>query len=461
MDFRKNDQIDFTWKGSAHFQPAVFGGKQNRKTIMTAYHSQEETKKYQLELLDQFLFFQEDNNDHQIRCVIHFGDLLDRTCIQKAILQSIRMIPILGCRFVENEKRSYWEKVPLNKMVDRIFTFVDSDNPEDEIVAFLSAKTDESAGPQIRIKIIRNTDKDTLCIVLNHMAFDGTGFKEYLYLLGRLYSECKSGQESSLRKEIGGDRSLGRIFKQFKFGERLRVLTLPPNSTEKRTGLHFPRTLKGDVQPLFLTYKLLQEQTNRIKQFGKENGFTVNDMIIAGYYRALYHFIQNPDGLSLGIPCMIDLRRYLPEGTDAIFCNLPSMVETRCEPDLTFTETVREINKQMNEHKDGYPGLYGFGILSLIQKILSYKRLKKFIRKRGYPLISISNLGVIDSKRLHFDGNEVKEAAIMTALKHFPYFQLTFSTYKDVITLSISLFGTKEDRESVQRFFEILVKQFP
>ena len=431
------------------------------QSIMAYDNCQEQSKRYRLEPLDQFLFFQEDNNDHQIRGVIHFADVLDGTCIRKAVQQSIRMIPILGCRFVENDRRSYWEKMPLSKMDGRIMTFVDSAHPEDEVLAFLAAKTDESKGPQVRIGIIRDDGKDTLCIVLNHMAFDGAGFKAYLYLIGRLYSEFKAGGKSSGRKEIREYRSLGRIFRQFRFGERLRVLMLPPGSTGKSNGLHFPRTLNGDVQPLFLTCKLPQAQTNRIKQYGKEKGFTVNDIITAAYYRALYHFIHSSDGSALGIFCMIDLRRYLPEGTDEVFCNLSSMVETHCEPKETFAETVREINKQMHRHKAVYPGLHGFGLLLFFQKILSYKRFKNFIKKMGYPMISLTNLGVIDPQRLHFHGTEVEDAAILTALKHPPYFQLTFSTFKDVITLSVSLLGTEEERESVQRFFEILVKQLP
>lgn len=145
--------------------------------------SQKQAERYPSELMDQFLFFQEDNNDHQIRGVIHFAGVLDRTCIEKAVMQSIRMIPVLGCRFVENKKRSYWERLPLDRRDAQIVTFIDTGNLKDEMTEFLSAKTDESKGPQVRVRMIRNAEKDTLCIVLNHMAFDGTGFKEYLYLV--------------------------------------------------------------------------------------------------------------------------------------------------------------------------------------------------------------------------------------------------------------------------------------
>ena len=42
--------------------------------------------------------------------------------------------------------------------------------------------------PNVKVKLIRSTQDDTLCIKMNHATCDGAGAKEYVILLSEIYS---------------------------------------------------------------------------------------------------------------------------------------------------------------------------------------------------------------------------------------------------------------------------------
>ena len=137
--------------------------------------------RFYAEIMDQMQFFFKEYNDHQLHAIIYFNDTLELELLRGAVLLSIDIVPILGSRFVLNKRCPYWEKIDINN--NDIVTFVDSPDPEDDIRRFIISITDELVGPQLMIRLIRSSHKDTMCIIMNHMVCDGAGFKEYLYLL--------------------------------------------------------------------------------------------------------------------------------------------------------------------------------------------------------------------------------------------------------------------------------------
>ncbi len=161
--------------------------------------------RFRAEIWDQMQLFFKEYNDHQLHAVIYFKGLLDRQSIQRAVLSSMDMVPLLGSRFVVNKFRPYWEKVDQYRDAD-IISFVDCAAPEEEISRFLTGTTNELTGPQFMVRVIRHSNKDTLCIVMNHMVCDGAGFKEYLYLLSALYTRLENG-ENGIFEYRNGSRS--------------------------------------------------------------------------------------------------------------------------------------------------------------------------------------------------------------------------------------------------------------
>jgi NRPS condensation-like uncharacterized protein len=333
--------------------------------------------RYTAELWDQMQFFFQKYNDHQLHCAISFKEQLDFECIKKAVFFTMKILPLLNSRFVEGHVRPYWEVI--DTVIDDVVTFTDNSNVKDEIDSFLTGKTDEFKGPQLKVRIVRSSNKDTLCIVMNHMICDGAGFKEYLYLLGSIYTNLRKDSTYEPEYKTGGSRSLSQIFRQVNTLDKLRILLIPHRLSKHNSGFFF--SLSGDsfTSPYILRYKLNSDRFHILKEYGRENGATINDIVLAAYIRALYKVIDIKRTESIAIPCMINLRRFLPARKADSICNLTSTIICDIGSELgdCFDETVKRVIHAMDGQKNNFPGLNGLFMLDSIFKLFPYPIVKK------------------------------------------------------------------------------------
>jgi len=415
---------------------------------------------YRAETLDQFFSFQNNNNDHQIRAVIRLWGQLDQATLRAALFLSLKEIPVLGCKYNEGSIRSTWEQINLDKINTDVVSIVETGDVETEMDRFLATQIDYHKGPQLIVRIVRCEDSDTLCVIINHMVFDGTAFKQYLLRLGQLYSGLTEKNKMIEGKYICPDRSLGHIFRQFKKGQLLDFAFKKRENIYKGDIVHFPRDKDGFMRGMFLHVRIEGQEFLDLVQFSKSNNVSINDVILSAYYLALYKVIDIK-GVVLQIPCMIDLRRYLPDNNKMLFANLASMFQTECPEFKSLLPTVMKIHLQMSEKKVEFPGLSGLPLLNFIRRILPHMLFKKVVsRAVKYPQISITNIGIIPSE-LAFGNIPIADIYLLTALKLAPAFQLSFSTYKEAMTFSVALSGTETDRKRVTEFLDIFLKQLP
>jgi NRPS condensation-like uncharacterized protein len=71
------------------------------------------------------------------------------------------------------------------------------------------------------------------------------------------------------------------------------------------------------------------------------------------------------------------------------------------------------------------------------------------------PMVSYSNLGIIEKDAISFGSAKPERAFISTAVKKAPSFQLSVSTFSDNLTMTSSFFGTQSDEKLIN---EILAK---
>ena len=417
----------------------------------------EKTVRFRAEIWDQMQLFFKEYNDHQLHAVIHFRGLLDRECIQRAVLLSMDMVPILGSRFAVRKFHPYWEKAGPYQDAD-VISFVDSVNAEEEINRFITGMTNELTGPQIMVRVVRNSNKDNLCIVMNHMVSDAAGFKEYLYLLSTLYSRLRN-KEDIVSEYYGRDRSSKQIYRQLSLLERIRVFLLPNEPLKNKNDVYFPLSKEGNRTPFIFTHKVSRDRFRPLKEYAKGHSATVNDVVLAAYYRVLYKIVDIRQDESLTVPCMVDLRRYLPDKKADGICNLSSMIMCNIGPGVgkSFEETVTRVNKEMDVRKKGYAGLHGLSTLNTIFRFLPFSTVRELVKKNFVnPLIAITNIGIIDSESLTFGETPVEDAFMTGSIKYPPYFQLALTTFNETITFSVNLYGSESDRESVEKFLGLL-----
>jgi NRPS condensation-like uncharacterized protein len=403
-------------------------------------------------------------NDHQIHCAIKLEGRVDEKRFKQAALLSMEIVPVLSSRFVPNNRHPYWERISRQDYEQGI-ALVQTNDPDDEVSRFLTSRTDALTGPQIRATVVRGRQSDVLCFVVNHMVCDAAGFKEYLYLLNDIYEGLGKNASYSPILQKDGSRGLYQLFRQFGLFERVRVFLLPPASNKGELALigGAEQYKAGPLKSFVNIFKIPPGRFAGLKQYGTLKGVTINDIVLAAYFRTVAGLLEAKGDITLNIPCTVDLRRYLTGGQAASICNLSSWIRTKLTLKIreSFDDTVVNVHRKMDTRKNNYPGLDGFGILSLLFTLLPYSMVKRLV-KDGIksPLISMTNLGIIEKDRITFGGQPCD--AFMTASNKYPlYFQLSFSTYDNVITFSINLPDTSDNKALVTRFWDLFAKELP
>ena len=155
--------------------------------------------------------------------------------------------PILSSKYVENVKEPYWEEVDSSNFKD-IITFV---NTKSEFDAFITSRTNEAAGPQVKACLL-SSNKDSLCILMNHMICDAAGFKDYLYLLCSLYCNLLKNPDYKSNYLLNGDRSINVINNLFSFKDKFKTLMFQGKESNGFIDLNFPMSTSEESQTFYI-----------------------------------------------------------------------------------------------------------------------------------------------------------------------------------------------------------------
>lgn len=414
-----------------------------------------ELRKFKAEAFDIMQYFYGSVHEPLIHSLIEFSGHIDEMVLKKAVSVSTDINPLIRCYFDINHKYPYWKEKDF-KGEDFVKVIACSSNEEEQKIKLLASKIDALNGPQLKIYVIRKQDSDILCIIINHMLCDGAGFKEYLYELSDLYTKCKKNIE--IPKRELASRSINQLFKNIKWHEKLNILFSKSELSKQKNEVRY--SLEGAKgNPLFITIDITSEELEIIKAYGKLNGATVNDIIITAYVRALYRKTGNE---RIVIPCPIDLRKYLSVEEEHGICNLTSnyICDVIMDNNKSFADTLMDVSKQMKLQKSNNNCLKPVILLECFFNVLPFNLMKKLFDKVfTIPVVSYTNLGVIDKKQLNFDNIEISHIYLTGAIKHVPYFQIAVSTYNGVCTISSNLFGSENDKKNIIYFLNEMKKE--
>ncbi|MFZ0339043.1 MAG: hypothetical protein WAL45_13485 [Terracidiphilus sp.] len=416
--------------------------------------------KYTAEAFDQMQLLWEVKrfNDHQLRCVLRFKHCLDAETLKKAVQASIEALPILGTRYICGP-RPHWTTLETSDLGRAVVMARD----ETEFEGFVASKVDESIGPQVRVCLL-NSEPFSIALKMNHMVCDAADFKAYIYFLAKMYT----GVTPDPGYRLGGsteDRSVRRVLKCFSLGVRVKSLLLESNQNNHSGGSRFPLSESGETRSLVLTRKLGRGATATIKRYGKAKGATLNDVLLTVFYRCLFRRLNLSPGTMLRIPVMVDMRRYLPETCGALpLSNLTSTVitELNCRSGERFEDTLGRVKSIMDQKKRSNLGLNGFIKLDRAYRILGRTIANRLLMaKMNHPLISMTNMGALDSHRMSFGDQHPRDAVFTGSIKYQPYFQLSVSSYDGELALGINLLGNNSDRDRILSFLDEMVAELP
>ncbi|MBO8424162.1 MAG: hypothetical protein IAB16_04015, partial [Firmicutes bacterium] len=287
---------------------------------------------------------------------------------------------------------------------------------------------------------------DVLATVCNHMCFDGPDLKYFNSKVAETYTEYK--KSGKLAPDIkSGTRSAEQVYSAMNEEDYKHAKSLYKNVSTVENKHTFPFAENdGTERSRLVLRKLDKASFLAMKARGKAQGATINDIILAAYFRALFKATKAESPLT--VPCMYDLRKYIG-GSTAGLTNLIGFMPCTLSPDYgkDMEETVEKVKEALLPAKnDRFTGLYSLPLLKLAYTIFPHC-ISEIAIGLGYtnPYIGMSNIGIIKPEECAFDGMLPSDAFYSGAIKFKPYMQLAFTTFMNEITFTIGIRGNDKD----------------
>ena len=370
------------------------------------------------ELWDKMHYLFRDFNDRMVHVELKYDFEIDIEALKTVLLCFFEKAPVLHASFTDNHVRPYW--TVNDYTIDDILTVetVNAEELDNKTNEFLTQCIPPEAKVQMKAAVFNCGGGSVLCIVENHMCMDGGDFKYFLNALCKNYNNYISGTASPIDLKTG-TRSYESVYEDLSPDEKHMAKNLFRNINAKDDHA-FPLT------------------PDNIRDLA---GFDKNE--------------------SVSISCAIDLRRHIKDSSDTGVTNHTAWMQCRvprCGNDVfeTLQFTIESVNKFKS---DRFIGLHGLPLLSLGYKILPHAASEEIV-KIGYsnPLMAMSNIGVLDVKKLSLAGHEPVDGFMSGAVKYKPYALLSVTTLRKEITFSMCVRGNAEDQKTVERFFDLLEK---
>ena len=401
--------------------------------------------------------------DHQVRMVLKFNRTLNDVVLKRAIEIAIEKNPIIFAKLVERDKQIFWS---FSKMdVVKIFLFKESVDPELILNETILERIDNFTQPQLLITLIRSkqSESDILVLNCNHSISDAGGVKEFMYQLAEIYHQLSQNQPV-LELAYSSSRSLKVLSKNLTLKEKMTVLSV--TASRKKNASTFNRHL--DIEQLqnpgFITYAIVPDIFERIREFGKRNGATINDVFLSLLFSTLKSVLPN-DNKTNRLTYASDLRGFMVAGDYDILSNFSSIHNIDIDNSISgFVDLLREISRHTTLRKQKEYCLADFPLMAMLFKVMPFKKVKNVFHKeferikegKCVAAPSLTNMGVIDETKLNFDGIFPIRAYMLGGVNHPNLFQTALSTYKEQLTISIGTYLNEKNKDFTSKFMDEL-----
>ncbi|MFY9114904.1 MAG: hypothetical protein WAO23_06655 [Dethiobacteria bacterium] len=413
------------------------------------------------ELWDKMQYMFRNYYDRMVHGAFYYDKLVDTDVLGNILIGFMELNPVLRSRFVPHPVSPYWETASYT--LNDILTVknVEPAHLEESIDDFITGVIPVDSNVQIKVAVFNAKGRSALAILVNHMCFDGGDFKYFLYTLVENYNNIKNGLKEIIIKR--GSRSYDAVYSKFDEREKKIANKLYKNISTVKDKHYFPFTAdsEADINRI-VRRKIDKELFKTFRATGKRMNVTVNDLILTVYMRSLYEIGNFDDHAGLTIPCMVDLRRHIAGG-DSVggLTNHTGFMQCSLKrKGATINDTLLQVLKSTRKNKrDKYLGLYSLPLLKLAYTIFPYT-VSEFTIMKGYinPLIGMSNIGLLDHRKLDFVDANIVDGFITGAVKYKPYMQLALTTLHGEVSMTIAMRCNEEDVRIIENFFDLMIK---
>ncbi|MHA1743039.1 MAG: condensation domain-containing protein [Candidatus Heimdallarchaeota archaeon] len=416
--------------------------------------------------MDKLTYLLRETGDQMIHLVITYEGHINFPILKKAMEQSFIAEPILGCKFVEHPRKPYWIQINQQEW-ENYCQLINSRNFEKELFEFVTEEFDGTKDLPVKICIFRQTNRDQLCLKVTHTAMDGAGMLEYMQLLDKLYQELLKNPHFKAQPNLRGSRGLEQVLKHFKLQKKTRVFW---QYKSPKPGWAFPWVDTKQTGRTFIVRRLPEERFQRIKQYGKERKATINDILLAAFYRAFAKLTNAPYGERMVNVVTVNLRTYLEAKRAEAICNLSASIYPylAIEKNELFKKTLHKIQEAMNRFKENLPGIGSAFFVNNLFGRLPFRRLKKLTQKlikkhletkKTHPIFT--NVGLVKKDQLTLGKLQPTDAYLITPIMFAPGFIFGMMTFEKKMSFSIGFCEGSYSRESVEQFLDYFIEELP
>ena len=289
--------------------------------------------------------------------LLEFDGRLNEKIFHEALIRYIESDPYLSSQFIEINNEFFWKKISESKIKDCFFL---KENSGDAGNIFESAlpPLDVYSGPQIRGIIYRNDSQDFILLSCHHGFCDAGGLKLMAKELFFVYKNLIANPK--YRPEYKGwyYRGTDKILKGFS-DNYLKIVS--ENEKPFSDKWAFPYEKKGRGTPKTALRTLNPKRLEKIKEFGKNNNATVNDIIIGAFFLALLKInsCNSEKGYEKSILTSADIRKYYGRDKENYPANLSVAFELSlyAKQSSELKDIIIQITEITKKLKSGDLGL--------------------------------------------------------------------------------------------------------
>lgn len=412
------------------------------------------------EMWDRMQFLFRNYYDRMVHAKFSYKGSFDMAALKNAVLYMVEKAPVLHSSFNTTVVEPYWKEEKYT--IDDIVSYERVENADEVADKWLCEVIPYDNNVQVKIAIFEDDNQSVFCWRNNHMCMDGGDLKYFLATLCNNYNALKGGDYAALNMKTGS-RAYEQVYSMLEGDDLKHAKGLYKNISKAQDKVPFPwsESVAEDINRI-IKREIGQEDFAGMRTVAKKLGITVNDAIMALVFRSLYELCGLKDDDSLTVSCAIDLRKHIVEGglQGGLTNHTAWMaVRTLCKGETMQDTVVNIIRSTKGYKRDKFMGLYSLPLLKLAYTIFP-QDIAEFAIKAGYdnPLIAVSNMGLLDDKKLTFDGMQLIDGFISGAVKYKPFFLMSVTTILGKVTLSTAIRGNEKDVEIANRYFDLVEK---
>ncbi len=327
--------------------------------------------RFQTTVTDRLYYCMRRLNSGYHYVVLFMDGRIDEERLARSVRLTVDAEPLLGCRFVDDWFRPYWERrcdleevefLRLERQWDR----------QAQLNRFMNEPCDPRYDLQFKVLVLRG-ETDTICLQLNHMLGDAAAIKDLVYLLASVYNRLGESPSYQPMPNLGSDRSFRAIGGELRWRDRLAIVKNQrwPIRELRRSGAswQFPIPDANAEQGNFEILTLPPERGQKIIRYAQKHQASVNLVLITAFFRALEAVVRPSPDVPLPVIITVDLRRHLASKKTDMLCNMSGaeiLFARAAGPKTPFRDILMQFREQFEVFRRQYLGLSSICLIPLV-----------------------------------------------------------------------------------------------